>query len=81
MGPPIKELIPAFKKIQENNKNLIISFTEINLDLDLFEEEVKTVCQNLSYKGLCLHINANNVMDGKKRLEIANRISKLEQSH
>lgn len=72
-GPSIKELLPTFKKIQENNKCLLVNFTQGAVGLDLFKEEIGIICKNLSYKGLCIYAMADDVEDGIKKMSIIKR--------
>jgi len=74
MGPSIIELLPTFKKIQENNKCLLINFTQCAVGLDLFRDEVRTICKNLSYKGLCIYAMVDDVEDGLMKMEIIKEI-------
>ena len=72
-GPAVEELLLTFKKIQDNNKSLIISLTQISVNYELFEKEIEIIFRNLSYKGLCLYINADSVEDGIRRIDIVRK--------
>jgi hypothetical protein len=73
-GPTIVELLPTFRKIQENNKCLLINFTQSAVSLDVFKEEVELICKNLSYKGLCIYAMVDDINDGVKKMKIINEI-------
>lgn len=74
IGPSISELLPTFKKIQDHGKSLLINFTQGAVGLKLFEEEVKIICENLSYKGLCIYIMADDTEDGIAKMNIVRRV-------
>jgi len=74
IGPTIVELLPTFKKIQENNKSLLINFTQRAVRLEIFEKEVEIICKNLSYRGLCIYVMADDVEDGLTKMNIIKKI-------
>jgi hypothetical protein len=74
MGPSVEELLPTFKKIQENNKSLIINFTTVNFDLELLEREVSLAVNSLSKRGLCIYVSVKDKDDGIKKMDLVKRI-------
>lgn len=74
MGPSVGELLPTFKKIQENNKSLLINFTSVNFDLELLEREVRLAAGSLSKRGLCIYVCVKDKDDGIKKMDLAKRI-------
>ena len=77
VGPPIEELIPSLKLIQDHDKSLLINFTSIDFSTELIEGEVKTVCHNLSMRGLGIFISVENVNDGIKKINTVNKVLRL----
>lgn len=74
MGPSVSELLPAFKKIQNSNKALIIDFTYIDFTPDLIKEEVQFAFDYLSSNGLCIYICVADVEDGLLKTEAVNKV-------
>ena len=74
MGPSVEELLPTFKKIQENNKSLLLNFTTVSFSLELLEKEVKIACSNLSSEGLCIYISVKDVEDGNRKMDLLRKI-------
>ena len=77
VGPPIEELIPSLKLIQDHDKSLLINFTSIDFSTELIEGEVKTLCHNLSMRGLGIFISVENVNDGIKKINTVNKVLRL----
>jgi len=77
IGPSTEEMLPAFKKIQESGKAVLINYTDIDFNSDFIEKEIKIACDNLSYRGLCISIWAADVEDARGKIEAAGRVIKL----
>ena len=45
--------------------------------MDLITEEVKLVCDSLSYRGLCIFICVENIADGERKIEAVKRVFKV----
>ena len=69
IGPAMKDMIPVFKKIQENKKAVVAHFPDIDFAPELIEQEVALICQNLSYEGLFINVCAENVEDALLKTE------------
>ena len=77
VGPSFEEMLPAFKKIQDKNKALLINFTDIDFSPELLEKEVGLACKHLSPKGLCIYICAEDIEDGYKKTEAIKKVFKI----
>lgn len=77
VGPPIEELIPSLKQIQDHDRSLLINFTNIDFSSELIEEEIRTIYHNLSMRGLGIFISAENVDDGIKKINAVNKVLRL----
>ena len=62
-GPPLKEVIPSLKKIQESKKCLVVKG-------DWEEESINLVRKELNPRGLCLQAVVDNMNEVKKLQDI-----------
>lgn len=72
----IKELINTFKKIQESGKALLIDFTPGSASLQMMEEEIKIICDSLTFKGLGIRIFADDHEDALLKMNTVRKVVK-----
>ena len=77
VGPSTEELIPAFKKIQESGKAAIVNYTDLDFTPEYIEEDVRKICESLSYRGLCIWIAAADVPDARKKIKAVEKVFKI----
>jgi len=77
IGPSLEDMLPVFKKIQENGKSLLINWTDIDFTPELLEKEVGLACDYLSYEGLCVYVCAENIEDAYKKTDAVKKIFDL----
>jgi hypothetical protein len=74
IGPSVRELLPVFRKTQESGKSLLVNFTQSAVRLEVFEEETALLCESLPFRGLGIYVMADDVEDGKRKMQIIRRI-------
>ena len=72
----INDLVPAFKKLQDSGKSIMILYDHFDVDIELIEKELIIIKDNLSNRGMCIQIYVEDVTDGIRKVNLLKKIFK-----